>query len=177
MAAPVSTLTVVDIIVAGPMLVQASLNGADWLDFGMADSETLPEWVEQEFIHQVKTSSSGQGSEQEVHQGLMGALAFTLVKYKVATLASIKAQQRGAADAATIGRLLTAVALADSFTFGLRYIPTTTGRTGIKFPRCFASGDAWRESNFGVVERRLGGNIIVKPDPTTGKLWVLEPNA
>lgn len=178
MAAPAYTLTLADIVVAGPTQVMACVNGTDWVSFGMTDNDNLPQWIDRDTIHRVQTSASGAAPEQLVHQGITAAMSVVMVQYSTTVLGQIKALQRGgAAYAAVVGTVLAASTAASSKTFGLRIVPLTTGRPGIEFARCWVDGDSWTESQWGNVETRLAFAANVMPDPTTGRLWTILANS
>lgn len=177
MPAPSYTLTLADIVVAGPTQVMASVNGTDWVSFGMTDNDNLPQWIDRDAIHQVRTSASGASPEQLVHQGITAAMSVTLVQYSTTVLGQIKALMRGGtANTAVVGTVLAGSTAALSKTFGLRIVPLTTGRPGIEFPRCWVDGDSWTESQWGNVEKRLAFTAQVMPSPTAGALWTILPN-
>lgn len=178
MAAPSYTLTLADIIVAGPTQVMASVNGTDWVSFGMTDNDNLPQWIDRDTIHRVTTSASGASPEQLVHQGITAALSVVMVQYSTTVLGQIKALMRGGtANKAVIGSVLAASTAASSKTFGLRIVPLTTGNPGIEFARCWVEGDSWTESQWGNVEKRLSFAANVMPDPSTGTLWTILANS
>lgn len=171
-------LTLADIIVAGPTRIQVNLNGTDWEDFGECDNDNMPQWIDRDIIHEVKTSSSGAAPEQLVHQGIVATVSCVMVKWDITVLASLKAQFRGgAANVAVVGNVLAADTLANSLTFGVRILPYLAGNPGVDFPRCYVNGDSFINSQWGNVEQRLAFSPLVMPDPSTGVLWNLVANS
>jgi hypothetical protein len=167
-----TTLTLADIVVAGPTEAKVSIGGASYVSFGMSDNENLPQWTRREMFRQVKTSASGEAAEQVIRQGMMGAVSLTLVQCDLATLELIQAAQSGGAqNISVVGGVLAATAVADSATWGLQIVPLEAGKPGIQFARCWADGDGWVQSKWGNWERTYSANIIVMPDPTTGVLY------
>lgn len=139
------------IFVAGPTMIQVD-TGSGYVDLGMTDNDNLPQITYTDNIHEIKTSASGAAPEELVVQNITATITVTLVKWDATVLANLLADQRGAAYQATVGRLL----VNDGGTFGLQVDPTTAGKTGYTFSRCYLMGDAVTHSQFGNVEQRMG---------------------
>jgi hypothetical protein len=147
------------IFVAGPCKIQVALGGA-YSDLGYTDNDNLPQITYTDNIHEVKTVASGAVAEELIVQNSKAVISATLVKWDASVWSSLLQRQRGAAYAATVGRML----VNDSGTFGVKILPTQQAKTYYAFARCYLLGDAVAHSQFGNVEQRLGLTFQAIPD-------------
>ena len=147
------------IFVAGPTSIFVNV-GAGYVELGQTDNDSLPQVTYSDYIHEIKTVSSGATPEEMVVQNTSATITVTLVKWDAAVLTSLQTRQRGAAFSSTVGRLL----VQDGGTFGVKIAPATVNKTGYTFGRCFVIGEGFTHSQFGNVEQRMGLTFRAIPD-------------
>ena len=147
------------IFVAGPTSIFVNV-GAGYVELGQTDNDSLPQFTYSDYIHEIKTVSSGATPEEMVVQNTSATITVTLVKWDAAVLTSLQTRQRGAAFSSTVGRLL----VQDGGTFGVKIAPATVNKTGYTFGRCFVIGEGFTHSQFGNVEQRMGLTFRAIPD-------------
>jgi hypothetical protein len=154
------------IYVPGPTIINVATTAGTYVALGYSDNDNLPSIQFTEHLHEVKTVTSGASPEEMVAQNIEASVTVSLVKWEDSVLATLLADQRGAAYNNTVGRRL----VSNNAFFGLQIRSVAASQPGYTFTHAFLRPDSVGDSQWGNRERVLTLNFRCIPDPTTNVL-------
>ena len=147
--------------IAGPTVVRVAIGAsATFADLGFSDNDNLPSVQLTDNHHEVKTVLSGNAPEEIVLTGTSARITLALVKWDQDVLNTLLAQQRGAANNSTVGR----VVQVGGNVFRLKIIKADLSSMSYLFNICYLQPDGMGDSQWGNRERVLTLNISAIPD-------------
>lgn len=163
----------------GAVKVMLKVQGGAYVDLGRTSAEERCALALRQHDYQARTDEGGGVPLEVVNLGAQGILTFTLVSFDmpvfetlIGALPRTTALTGGSIRQGVVGRLWTTTTQAGAGFFGIKLTPILgTGRIERIIPRCFFSGEWFRDSEFGNAETRKACIIEVLPDPTTGELY------
>jgi hypothetical protein len=154
------------IYVPGPTIINVATTAGTYVALGYSDNDNLPSIQFTEHLHEVKTVTSGASPEEMVAQNIEASVTVSLVKWEDSVLATLLADQRGAAYNNTVGRRL----VSNNAFFGLQIRSVAASQPGYTFTHAFLRPDSVGDSQWGNRERVLTLNFRCIPNPSDNVL-------